>query len=493
MGIIQKQTLKGTVYSYIGVVIGFLNMGILYPRIFTPEQIGLTQVMLSIATILSQLGNLGFVDMSNRLFPWFRDRISGNRGFLGLGLLITIAGTIIVTTLLVLNIDYVVYSTAERTSLLEDYAGLLPLLLILTIWFTFFDNYVKILYNAVLGTFLRDLLYRVLNLILIGLYFFHLIDFDGFILLFVLSQGLPQIIILIIWMARNGEMVAGNFRLWVDRKMLKQLVSLCIYGLIAGISGITVSNIDKYMINYHLGLDQAGIYAISFYFATIILIPGRSLGKIAAPVIADAWKREDLKVVADIYAKSCINQIAIGVLLVVGIIANLHNIYRILPESYAGGEWIIILISLANFTNNATGASIYVLGTSRYYKLQTWLMVFMIFLVLISNYLLIPVMGIMGAALASFISVVINSALRVYIIWLKTGIWPFMPSSLATIGIGVAIFLLSLLIPRLSLVADIAVRSSFITLLFLGAVYYFRLSGEIKAIIDGYLTLLKRK
>ncbi len=59
MGIIQKQTLKGSLYSYIGVVIGFLNMGILSPKIFTAEQIGLTQVMLATATILSQLGNHG--------------------------------------------------------------------------------------------------------------------------------------------------------------------------------------------------------------------------------------------------------------------------------------------------------------------------------------------------------------------------------------------------------------------------------------------------
>ncbi|MFO7574579.1 MAG: oligosaccharide flippase family protein [Bacteroidales bacterium] len=493
MGIIQKQTLKGTVYSYIGVVIGFLNMGILYPRIFTAEEIGLTQVMLSIATILSQLGNLGFGDMSNRIFPWFREKLSGNRGFLGLGLIITLTGTIIVTALLVLNLDNVVYSSAERTSLLDDYSGFLPLLLVLTIWFTFFDNYVRILYNAVLGTFLRDLLYRVLNLILIGLYYFRLIDFDGFILLFVLSQGLPQIIILIIWMSRNNELVIGNFRLYIDRKMAKQLASLSIYGLITSISGITVANIDKYMINFHLGLDQAGIYAISFYFATIILIPGKSLGKIAAPVIADAWKREDLKTVSDIYARSCINQTAIGVLMVIGIIANLHNIYRILPESYAGGEWIIILISLANFIFIATGASIYVLGTSSYYRLQTWLMLLMIILVLATNYLLIPVMGIVGAALASFISVVIISALRVYIIWLKIGLWPFRARNLALIGIGLAIYLLSLLIPRLVLIADIAVRSSFITLLFLGAVYFLNLSREIKDMIDNVINMIRKK
>jgi O-antigen/teichoic acid export membrane protein len=98
MGIIQKQTLKGSVYSYIGVLIGFLNMAILSPKIFSAEQIGLTQVMLAITTILSQVGNLGFIDLSNRIFPWFRDVATKNRGFLGLGLLVTLTGTVIVVS-----------------------------------------------------------------------------------------------------------------------------------------------------------------------------------------------------------------------------------------------------------------------------------------------------------------------------------------------------------------------------------------------------------
>jgi len=120
-------------------------------------------------------------------------------------------------------------------------------------------------------------------------------------------------------------------------------------------------------------------------------------------------------------------------------------------------------------------------------------MLFMILLVLSTNYFLIPAMGIEGAALASFVSLTIISAIRVYIIWIKIGIWPFRWENLALIGAGMAVFLLSQLIPRLPLIADIAVRSSFITLLFLAVVYYFNLSGEIKLMIDNLLNLLRKK
>ena len=52
-----------------------------------------------------------------------------------------------------------------------------------------------------------------------------------------------------------------------------------------------------------------GIYNISFYFGTIILIPAVALGKISSTFIADAWKDKDMETINDIYYKSSINQL----------------------------------------------------------------------------------------------------------------------------------------------------------------------------------------
>lgn len=492
MGIIQKQTLKGSVYSYIGLLIGFMNIGILSPRIFTSEQIGLTQVMLSVATILSQVGNLGFVDLSNRIFPWFRDKESANRGFLGLGLIVTLAGTLLVTGMLILNLDFVIHTRAEGQSLFNEYAGLLPLLLVLVIWFNFFDNYVKILYNAVIGTFLRDLLIRIINLGLIVLFYFSVIDFDAYIFLYVLNQGVPPLIVLVIYMTRNGEMRPGRFWEWIDKPMSRQLVSLGLNGLIVSFSWIAISNIDKYLINYYIGLDEAGIYSVSFYFATIIMIPGRSLGKIAVPLIADAWKNNDLKTISEIYRKSCTNQIAFGTLLVAGIVGNIDNIYRILPAEYDGGAWIIILISLSYWVNSATGASLFIIGSSHFYRYQTWLMLLMLMTVIVMNVILIPVMGIEGAALASLVAMTINSFLRVWVIYNRTRIMPFGIRDLLTVAVGIVAYLVSILIPSLPLLIDIAARSTTILVIFSLAIYKFNLSDELKMLMNSGLDLLKK-
>ncbi|MHA1695338.1 MAG: hypothetical protein ACTSUG_08765 [Candidatus Helarchaeota archaeon] len=48
MGIIQKQTIKGTIYTYLGVALGFVNIGLLTPKIFSTDQIGLTNILVAI-------------------------------------------------------------------------------------------------------------------------------------------------------------------------------------------------------------------------------------------------------------------------------------------------------------------------------------------------------------------------------------------------------------------------------------------------------------
>ncbi len=57
---IAKQSYKGIVYTYLGIILGFITVGILFPRFLKPEQIGLISILLSYATIFGQAANMGF-------------------------------------------------------------------------------------------------------------------------------------------------------------------------------------------------------------------------------------------------------------------------------------------------------------------------------------------------------------------------------------------------------------------------------------------------
>ena len=125
MGIIQRQSIKGSIYSYIGAFLGFINLAILAPKIFTTDQIGLTQVLVSLATIFAQLGTLGFNSVTSRLFPYFRSPKEGHNGFLFLQTIVGFAGFIIVLIVYFFLRDFLIDRNIEKSALFTDYIDLL--------------------------------------------------------------------------------------------------------------------------------------------------------------------------------------------------------------------------------------------------------------------------------------------------------------------------------------------------------------------------------
>ena len=473
------------------MVIGFVNLAVLSPIVFTTDQIGLTQVLIAIATILAQVGSLGFNNVTNRLFPYFRTGSKDHNGYLSLAFLVTSAGFIISLILLFLYLPRFIEINREKSSLLSEYAFYIPVLLGLVMLFTLLDNFCKVLFNATIGIALKEVAVRAVNLVCIILFYFSIIDFNTFMLLFVLTQALPALVIILYLLAR-GEFRFTGFRHMLDKNMLRQIASLCIYGIIAGLSGIALTNIDKYMVNHYNGLSDAGIYSIAVYFATLILIPARSLGKISVPVVAEAWKRNDLQQIGEIYRKSSINQFLIGMLILVGIMGNMNNIFRLLPQEYAAGEMVIIFYSAANIINISTGVSQYILGTSALYRYQTYLMILLIFLLVVSNLILIPVIGMTGAAIASLISMFVYTLLTLVLLRVKFTLWPFCKKHLVVIVLSAVIWAVSFSIPEMDLIIDILIRSLVITILFVIATLMFRLSDDAQNIWKEGIPLIKR-
>jgi O-antigen/teichoic acid export membrane protein len=464
-------------------VIGFVNLAILSPKVFTSDQIGLTQVMLATATILAQIGSLGFNNVTNRLFPYFRDSRSGNNGFISLGLLVTIFGFLVSAIALLLYLPKFEEINRVKSALLSDYAYYIPILLGMIMFFTLLDNFCKVLFNAVIGIFLKEFLLRIINLGLIICFLFGIIDFSGYLSLFVISQVVPAIII-VIYLLIKGEFKLSGFRGFIDKKLFKEIVNLSLFGILAGLSGIALTNIDKFMVNSIQGLSSAGVYSIAVYFSTMILIPARSLGKISVPVVAEAWKRGDLKEINYIYKRSSINQYLIGLLIMIGIFANMDNIFEFLPQEYLSGRSVIILFGFANIVNVSAGISQYILGTSSLYRYQTYLMILLIGLVVLTNAIFIPILGISGAALAALISMVVFTALTVLILWWKFKLWPYSFTHLKITLVATVIYIISLLIPQMNLYVDVIVRSTVITLIFVAISLIMNLSSEGRDIFD---------
>ena len=479
MGVIKRQSIKGTIYSYVGVLLGFINVVLLFPRILDTEQIGLVNLMVAISTIFAQFGSLGFNSVTTRLFSYFRDKSKGHNGFLFLAFATSLVGAIIVITIFYFLTPVIIQQNASKSGLLASYINLNYLLIFFLLFFTILDNYCKVLFNSTLGTFYKEVVFRLLTLLNLLMLYFSIYDFDAFVLIYILSLCFPTLALMAQLMIEGELNLKPDFS-FINKPMARQIASVAFFGILSGIGGIAISNVDKYLVSSFLNLSLTGVYSISFFFGTLILISSRSLIKISAPVLADSWKNTELKTIFAVYHKSCLNQFIVGLFICVGLWANIDNVFRILPEEYASGKYVILFVALANLIEMLAGTSGMIIQTSKYYPFLTYFRAGSIVVLVVSNIILVPLFGITGAALAVLATRVFMTLIKFWFILSKFEMQPYDLKILYGLGIGILSLLPAIFIPALdSLYLDIIVRSIAVAIIYLVGLILIKPSEEI--------------
>lgn len=494
MGIIKKQSIQGTIFAYIGVILGFITTGILFPKVLSTEEVGLTKVLVSISVLFSQFAGLGFNSVTIRNFPFFRDSAKGHHGFLRMALLVNVVGLVLVLAVFFILLPQIVETNTQKSALLVDYIYFVIPLIVFTVFFNILDSYYRALYNAVAGVFYKEIFQRVLILISVILYYFALIEFRQLMILYVTALCFPAVMITLS-IIRKGEFKLGRDKGFITKQMAKQMFSVALFGIVTSYTGVLILNIDIVMINEMLGLSETGIYTIAFYFGTLVLIPARSVIKIAAPLIADGWKENNLKKIDDIYYKSNITLSTIGILLFMGLLINLDNIFVFLPN-YSSGRYVIIFIGMANLIDMFTSVAQTIINNSKQYKMLAWLMLTFIALLIITNLIFIPKFGITGAAFASLLSKFIYNLLSYLYVYRKYKLQPFDYKYILLILSGAVSFGIAYLVPHQEwFLWDILIRSSVLCVIFGLSVYFLNISDDITQTVNSILLKIgiKRK
>ncbi len=489
MGIIQKQAIKGTLYTYLGVFLGFVNTTILFTRILTKEEIGLISILVAYSLILAQFGSLGFNSTTTRMFSYFRTKDNKHNGYLFLLVVVTAIGFILSLAAFYFFKPMLIAGkqNAEGGRLLIEYFYYIIPITLFTLFFNALDTYNKVLFNAVRGTFLKEFLSRLLILISIIMYSFDIIDFNSFVFAYVVAISSPAVIIMFLLIKDKQFCLKPDFGL-LTKDMKKTLFSVSLFGIIAGASGIITLNIDRIMIGKMIGLEEVGVYATAFFFGTFIVLPSRALLKISSAVISESWKNNDLENLNIVYKKSTLIQLIIGSYLLIGIWGNIDNIIEIMTKNYEQGRYVILFIALAYLTDMASGVAGSILGNSHKYRLQAFFMLIMILLLILANFILIPMYQIVGAAIASFIAKFAFNLIRYFYIWYRFKLQPFDYRSLIVIGISLFTYGITYLLPQISTYyVDILIRGTAISIIFGCLIYFLKISDDINNSIAEYI------
>ena len=124
MGIIARQTIKGTIATYIGVAIGFVTTFFILTKYLTAEEVGLTRVLVDAATLFSSLALLGTSSSTLRFYPHFKDDSRNQQGLYFWTLVIPFVGFLLFLQRLLLD------EFGRDEAWVGEFLGLLLLLVI---------------------------------------------------------------------------------------------------------------------------------------------------------------------------------------------------------------------------------------------------------------------------------------------------------------------------------------------------------------------------
>ncbi len=500
MGIIQKQSVKSSLFILLGFVIGAVNILVLFPRFFTQSEIGLTRAMIDISLTLSVLCTLGSLPVIYKFFPFYNDYTGTEKN--DLPMITGIACAIGFTITCIVGYfakDFIIRKLGKSPEFASFFYTVYPytFFLLLFMWLEAFGWCLK---KTALTNFLRETAIRILTTLLILLFAFKVIDLTLFIHLFCLLYLLPAVVLLIT-LIKSGKWKLNVIPFSAVTKRLKKRMftfSMFLFGV--QFLNVLARTNDTFLVIGLRGLAETGIFSIALYVSAAMEIPQRSLTSISIPILAESWKNKDMQRISSIYAKSISNLLVIALGMFGLIWLNIHNLVNFLNHlaSKGNGNYevissLVFVMGLSKVLDLSTGVNGQIIGTSNYWRFDFYTNVFYTVLSIPLNFVLIKHFGLMGLAYSNLIALSLYNASRYIFLYKKFNMQPYQLKHLELLLICICIYWGIHFIPQSSnLYLDIFVRSSIFVLLFAPMVYYSKVAPDLVKMVSDKLVFLKR-
>lgn len=481
MGIVLKQSLNNTIITYLGFGIGAINTLFLYTRFLTDEYYGLVGVILSASAVLMPVMAFGVPNTLVKYFSGFKNSETSN-GFLTLMLFLPLF--LIIPTAIIAYVanDTVGSFISKENPIVKGYVWHIFLIGMAMAYFEVFYAWAKVYMKSVFGNFMKEVFVRVGIMLLLLLVHLNYISVDDFLIYLVVLYMIRMIIMKIYAYRLRMPKISFNFP--SNTKAILEYSTLIILG---GSAAVVLLEMDKVMINQFVKIENVAYYSVAIFIATVISVPSRSMHQIVYPLTAELLNKKDIEGLRDMYHRSSLTLFIISGIIYLLIILNLEDLYLLLPKEYSNGFFVVFLIGLAKVYDAALGNNNAILYNSDYYKAVLVMGVILAIMTIVFNLWLIPEYGLYGAAIATFISLVIYNTIKIVFVKVRFGVLPF---TLQMFKVLLLLCVLAGLFYFISLpfnpIINIGIKSIFIAVLYIVALYKLNVSEDITGVITKY-------
>ena len=491
MGKILKQSFWSTIVIYFGVLLGFINSVILFPKFLTTEQIGLIRQIISMSSILIPITTFGVSGAYVKFYSQFKKSQKLKDQFFSFNLLIIIISYSCISIIIFIFFDDLKYLFIKKSNLFLEYFYIVYYILFIMSISTLIESYLRSRYDTIMSNIINGVSNRFFTSISVILLSLSLIEFKSLIKIQILIYAFGLFVL--IYYANKIDKIYITSKLNDIKSQFKKILNFSSYSFLASFSNIIVLNIDVLMVTSLLGLSQTGIYTTAFYIGMVIEIPRRAISQISIPFISENVKKNNFKKIEKNYKEISLHQILIGILFFILIISNLDSIYNLIPnsEEFIKGKDVVYIIGFSKLIIMIFSYNSELISFSKYYKFTVVTIIVLAIVSILLNLFLIPKYGMIGAAYASLISLGLFNIIKYIFIKIKMKISPFSIDSFKIIIVGLIVFIIiNYFIPSISNpLLDIVIKSLATTSIYLGVLYKLNVSSKFNDQLNKYLKI----
>lgn len=370
---------KKLVESFLGNIAKFI-LNMLFPfvvtKLYGAEILGRYTYGYSIVMMTIFFASLG-LDMG---LLYFIPR-EGNKYIASSFVLNFISSSVIMSVLFIFNKDTIV-------------RAMLPL-----IWFLSAENLFFAIYRAkqnikeffwvnILSSFVLKIILTTI------LFYFFGINYLNIIIATYISVGLSLMFYFIKQRSMFGEFI-------ISKEVIKYSLPL----IVGSMMSVIISNIDMIMIGNMLNKEEVAVYSVAAKIATFPAILLTVLNTVFPPIVAKLYHDGELEKLRSMYKLSARILASISSVIILTMIIFRKGILGYYGPEFIKGEYVIIYRGIGQLINASVGSVWYIVCMTGRPKVNMIGKILAALINTVFNLLLIPILGITGAALASMIAV----------------------------------------------------------------------------------------
>lgn len=439
--------IKGAGIVFISIIVGMIfsfSSKVILVRMLTQSEYGTYSICVALVNIFTMVSLLGLPTAVTRLIAYYKSKERSKVGkIITFSIVAVILASTFFTIFLFLISDILsntVFHNTELSPMLKIFVFTIPISAAIYIFVSFYRGFERVKESAYFQNFATPFIFFISLLLL----WFLKVPFMYVAYVYV-GSFLLTIIFFIIYIKRHPPPI--RLRMF-DKHVGKEIVLFSLPLLFTAVLGMIMNWMGTLTIGFFEEPSSVGLYNAAMPLARLILILSGSAGLLFNPLMSDFYSKKmisEMKRVYQIITKWIFSATLPLFLILFAFSGFVLNF--IFGPDYTTSSIVLKILSIGFMLRTLMGLndlSLIVIGKPRFIMFSTFCgAVANIFL----NFILIPLYGIVGAAVSSTVSYTLVCTLNSLKLYNETGIYPFTKNYLKPMTIG---FFLVILIDYIS-------------------------------------------